>query len=110
MKPLLHQVMPLFGIDSSGWSDCCNTKLYEAERGSVNWHADSKQSFQGSKQPITILSMSLGGARLFEVRAKHNNKQLRSVVMEGQLLVTEAATQRQYQHRVPSATTRRRPG
>ncbi|CAE7213955.1 ALKBH2 [Symbiodinium sp. CCMP2592] len=64
--------------------NCCNINLYRDGRDSVGWHTDDEELFEGGYKDITILSLSLGATRTFEVKkqpgwiTKHNQERTRS--------------------------------
>jgi len=69
MVQLMSEVMPFCGFTSIGeWPDCCNLNLYTDGASTVGWHSDDEALFQGRYQDITIISMSLGVPRTFELR------------------------------------------
>ncbi|CAE7023242.1 ALKBH3 [Symbiodinium natans] len=48
--------------------NCCNINLYRDGHDSVGWHTDDEELFEGGYKDITILSLSLGATRTFEVK------------------------------------------
>lgn len=72
---------------------------------SVGWHSDDESLFQGKFRDITIISLSLGVKRKFELRSnwpEAGERSLRPLVLsKGDLMTMEGMVQKHYQHRVP---------
>lgn len=85
----------------------CNLYLYQDGGAGVALHADDEGLFQGKARHICIVSLSLGAARLFEVRGQWPGAPIHRVMLENRdLLTMEGAAQQRYEHRVPrSAAT-----
>jgi alkylated DNA repair dioxygenase AlkB len=100
MDELLGEIMPLLGATSRAqWPDSCNLNLYEGGKNSVNWHADDENIFQGKKQDIMIVSLTLGADRTFSIGTQHREE--KAVILgDGDLCTMEGAFQRYYQHAV----------
>mmetsp|Transcript_136005 Transcript_136005/g.322259 ORF Transcript_136005/g.322259 Transcript_136005/m.322259 type:complete len:396 (+) Transcript_136005:56-1243(+) len=102
-------------VAASGLStqpNCCNINLYRDGHDSVGWHTDDEELFEGGYNDITILSLSLGAARTFEVkhqpcalngpRKSHKGPAETSFVCRnGDLCTMEGKFQRHYLHAVP---------
>ena len=58
--------------DEAKWANSCNVNLCQTGKECVAWHSDNEAIFQGMNRNITIVSLSLGTSRLFEVRRKAN--------------------------------------
>merc|ERR1711879_1035414 len=106
MVSLMEAVMPYCGItDQESWPSSCNLNLYEDGGASVGWHADDESLFQGKFQDITIISLSLGVKRKFELRMNWpdtGEKAVRRMLLgNGDLMTMEGMVQKHYQHRVP---------
>lgn len=107
MVNLMSEVMPTCGINSMmEWPDCCNLNLYVDGNHSVGWHADDESLFQGKHQDITIVSLSLGISRRFEIRynwpeTAEEDDAMCIVLNNGDLMTMEGMTQKHMQHRVP---------
>eukprot|EP00931_Biecheleriopsis_adriatica_P097990 TRINITY_DN7188_c0_g1_i1.p1 TRINITY_DN7188_c0_g1~~TRINITY_DN7188_c0_g1_i1.p1 ORF type:complete len:469 (+),score=98.64 TRINITY_DN7188_c0_g1_i1:78-1409(+) len=105
MKKLMQWIMPCCGIyDPSDWPNSCNLNLYEEGNMSVGWHADDEQLFQGKFRDCTIISLSLGSTRSFEVRANYSEDSSQNVNLmlgDGDLCTMEGMVQKYFQHRVP---------
>eukprot|EP00439_Symbiodinium_sp_Y106_P083189 s1076_g23.t1 len=94
--------------------NCCNINLYRDGRDSVGWHTDDEETcaelFEGGYKDITILSLSLGATRTFEVKkqpgpgAKGNGKSHKGPaeasfeVRHGDICTMEGMFQRHYLH------------
>ena len=83
-----------------GWPDSCNANLCETGEEFAGAHADDKDLFQGRHQPITIISMSLGGPRSFEIRAG-GTVVWKELLFPGDLLAMEGTTQQHLKHSAP---------
>mmetsp|Transcript_139015 Transcript_139015/g.432499 ORF Transcript_139015/g.432499 Transcript_139015/m.432499 type:complete len:354 (-) Transcript_139015:132-1193(-) len=106
MIELMEAVMPFCGLRGQGrWPNCCNLNLYEDGGMSVGWHADDEDLFQGKASDCPIISLSLGQARTFELRARGAGDDApaasRVLLRSGDLMTMEGLTQKHYQHRVP---------
>lgn len=105
MVSLMEWIMPCCGInDSSQWPNSCNLNLYEGGDMSVGWHADDEQLFQGKFRDCKIISLSLGAARSFELRANWSSSDdatLNLMLGDGDLCTMEGMVQKYFQHRVP---------
>jgi alkylated DNA repair dioxygenase AlkB len=77
--------------------------LYRDENDSVSWHADDEPEL--GPDPV-IASLSLGAARVFELRPKRKRTphQSRKILLEhGSLLVMGSGVQCDWEHRLPKA-------
>merc|ERR1712087_710565 len=105
MEEILQTYMPLCGLSKEQWPNSCNLNLYEDGSMSVGWHADDEKLFSGRFTDIRIISLSLGGARSFELRTidveERESKNCRLVLSDGDLCSMEGLTQKYYHHRVP---------
>jgi len=106
MISLMRTVMGCCGLHNpSEWPNCCNVNLYEDGGMSVGWHSDDESLFQGKFRDITIISLSLGVKRKFELRSnwpEAGERSLRPLVLsKGDLMTMEGMVQKHYQHRVP---------
>lgn len=107
MTQLMRAVMPCCGLlgDASTWPGSCNVNLYEDGGMSVGWHSDDERIFQGKFQDIRIISLSLGAARKFELRAnwpaEGENPVRQMRLGDGDLCTMEGMVQKHFQHRVP---------
>lgn len=103
MEALLEEVMPFCGLET--WPDSCNVNLYEDGGASVGWHSDDERLFQGNFRDITIISLSLGVARNFELRLnwpeEEEPRQWQLTLGSGDLMTMEGMCQKHFQHRVP---------
>lgn len=98
--------MPLCGFsDSSSWPNSCNLNLYENGSHSVAWHSDDERLFQGRLRDCTIISLSLGHARSFQLKRRCSfEKPIKILLSGGDLCTMEGMTQKYYVHRVPKET------
>eukprot|EP00927_Polykrikos_kofoidii_P077090 TRINITY_DN74077_c0_g1_i1.p1 TRINITY_DN74077_c0_g1~~TRINITY_DN74077_c0_g1_i1.p1 ORF type:complete len:713 (+),score=96.65 TRINITY_DN74077_c0_g1_i1:109-2247(+) len=106
MSQLLQLTMHQCGKDDPAtWPDSCNLNLYEDGGKSVGWHADDEALFQGKFRDVTIISLSLGVTRTFELRPnwpEEGEIHLRDMKLgNGDLMTMEGMLQKHYQHRVP---------
>jgi len=106
MVELMQSVMPLCGFPTQDmWPTSCNLNLYEDGGMSVGWHSDDESLFQGKFRDVRILSLSLGVARRFDLRANwpgDGERPLRPLMLgNGDLCTMEGMTQKHFQHRVP---------
>merc|ERR1711959_496187 len=103
---LMSVIMPLAGIpDMSQWPNSCNLNLYDDGGMSVGWHSDDESLFQGKFQDISIISLSLGVTRTFELRknwpTEEEDTVSRMSLNSGDLMTMEGMLQKHFQHRVP---------
>lgn len=75
---------------------------YENEKDSVGWHADNEPEMSHEH---SIASLSLGAARIFEMR-KDKGLIHRIELEHGSLLVMRPGMQREWKHQVPKAKER----
>merc|ERR1719171_772285 len=72
---------------------------------SVGWHADDEPLFQGKFSDCSIISLSLGAMRTFEIRVNHpedgERPLIKTKLRSGDLLTMEGMLQKYYQHRIP---------
>ena len=48
----------------------CNINFYENEKAGVGWHSDDEELFQGKWKQCSIISLSLGATRIFQIKIK----------------------------------------
>lgn len=106
MLQIMGVMMPLCGLPNmQQWPTCCNLNLYQDGGMSVGWHSDDERLFQGKFQDIRIISLSLGAARTFELRAnwpEEGEQPLCKMTLgDGDLATMEGMLQKHFQHRVP---------
>lgn len=107
MTQLFQAIMPSCGmLNDWQWPDACNVNLYEDGSHSVGWHSDDERLFQGKFRDITILSLSLGTKRKFELRLnwpEDGERPAKRMVHlgNGDLMTMEGMLQKHFQHRVP---------
>ena len=99
--------MPLCGLTNRAtWPNSCNLNLYDGLSDAVGWHADDEEIFATSSGERTIISLSLGQARRFELRKKLGNGTVHRVSLgAGDLCTMSGHTQTFYEHRVPPQGT-----
>merc|ERR1712060_614764 len=102
----MNVYMPYCGfVDPATWPDSCNANLYENGSQAVGWHSDDEPLFQGLRQDIRILSLSLGQRRTFVIRKNWpEDGEVSSYKMflgNGALCTMEGMLQKHFQHRVP---------
>lgn len=103
MDTVMATCMPLCGLsDASVWPNSCNVNYYTDGSEGIDWHADDEPLFQGQVQDCSIISLSLGQERHFEVRLNAQSAPLcRLSLRSGDLCTMEGHFQQHYQHRVP---------
>ena len=75
----------------------CNANLYRDGQQYVNWHADNETQ-------ILIISLSLGGTRVFQLRRKEDKEPMHEVLLhDGDICTMEGCCQKFYMHRIPQA-------
>ena len=106
MGGLRHQVtssMP--AIEGGRVPNAVNCNLYEGHADSVGWHADDEPLFDAVQNWATIISLSLGESRLFQIRDAVGA--IRSTTLNsGDILVMHGAVQKHFVHRVPPGEAR----
>jgi len=81
--------------------DSCNINRYCHLRDSVGWHRDNEMLFQAVETESTIISISLGASRYFDVRDIDSKTEQNSFLLEhGDLMTMEGAFQKYYEHRI----------
>jgi hypothetical protein len=105
MCEILMAIMPLCGIAKPDWPNSANLNYYAEGQQAVGWHADDEKLFQGACADTTIISLSLGSTRNFEIMAKvaHSNGQFASKTIalhDGDLLTMEGMCQKHFSHRI----------
>ena len=106
MENLMTEVMPLCGVhDRSLWPHACNLNFYRSGASSVDWHADSEPMFQGLHRSISIISLSLGAPRTFQLKGWWHRANVQEIQLrDGDLCTMEGRTQYFYKHRVPKGS------
>lgn len=111
MREVMATYMPFYGLNSvDEWPDCCNVNLYDDDNASVGWHSDDEALFQGLHVDIRILSLSLGCARKFQIKANwleagEADAPGKVLLSDGDLCTMEGMFQKHYMHRVPRGGT-----
>jgi len=101
MFDIMKVCLPLCGLPKrEQWPNSCNLNLYVDGGHSVGWHADNESLFQGTKQDIRIISLSLGQTREFALQAR-GCEMHKLNLNNGDLCTMEGLTQKHYRHRVP---------
>ena len=99
LNDLMDVVMPQCGLlEKQDWPNSCNVNYYEKHGDLVGPHADNEDLFQGAKQQITIISLSLGGTREFVVYTAARQPLGSILLRNGDLLAMEHWTQAQLKH------------
>lgn len=107
MFEVMRIYMPLCGFaEQSKWPNSCNLNLYENGSQSVGWHADDEALFQGLRNDIRILSLSLGQRRKFRLKKTWPQEGEEPdchtfMLSSGMLCTMEGMVQKHYQHCVP---------
>lgn len=83
-----------------GSLNSCLVNVYRDGRDSMGWHADNEPELRG-----TIVSVSLGAPRTFQLREGWGNGPIRSIVLtHGSVLTMTVESQRRWIHGVPKET------
>ena len=81
--------------------NCCNINLYENGNEIVPWHSDDEALFNGLWEKCTIISLSLGASRTFQIKRKRGRNPVRSIVLNnGDLLTMEGMFQKFLKHQL----------
>jgi len=101
MRDVMKVVMPLCGLaDPDSWPNCCTMNRY-SPKAECDWHADDDEIFEGTKRNCSIISLSLGSKRVFELRRiGEKNTACKFDLNGGDLCTMEGMTQKFYQHAV----------
>ena len=79
-----------------------NFNKYESGDQSLGFHSDGEELFKDIHGKATIVSISFGASRLFEIKQMYSSKADWSVMLnEGDILIMFGKTQLYYQHGVP---------
>ena len=105
MQALMNDVMPKCDVDPYDWPNSCNLNRYDDENDSVGWHSDNEDLFQGTKECIRIISLSLGAPRTFAVKGNRNYRgpvsEVQLTLFHGDLLTMDGMMQKHFLHTVP---------
>ena len=102
LDTLESYIMPECGLlDRTQWPDSCNANHYTSGKDSVGPHYDDEDLFQGWHQDITIISLSFGGTRAFELR-QNKNLVWEHKLNAGDLVAMEQGTQKLLKHGAPA--------
>ncbi len=83
--------------------DAVNGNLYRDHNATVGWHADDEVLFDATNQWATILSVSLGESRQFQMKGQEGA--VRTIDLDSwDLLAMHGLMQKHFRHRVPSGT------
>jgi alkylated DNA repair dioxygenase AlkB len=74
----------------------CLANWYRDGNDSMGWHADRERELRDS-----IVSISLGASRTFQLREGLKGKALSTKLQHGSILLMTVASQHRYSHRVP---------
>ena len=87
-----------------GTPDSVNVNLYPSGMSSLNWHSDDERLFDAVNNDASIISLSFGAARNFQIREKLGNHQFGPAasicLAAGDVLCMSGRFQRHYQHKV----------
>ena len=79
----------------------CNANYYGTGADMVGWHADNEPIFNAVHQDALIISLSLGGTRVFSFRPNENPGEVQELSLKnGDLCTMEGLMQKHYQHAV----------
>ena len=81
----------------------CNINFYENENACVGWHSDDEELFQGKLIKCSIISLSLGASRIFQIKNKRTQIITKKKLHNGDLITMEGMFQKFFQHRVPKS-------
>ncbi len=91
-------------VESGSPSNCINCNQYHDGTDLVGWHADDEIPFDAVENDATIISLSLGETRKFQVKDSHDT--IRSIdLAAGDLLVMHGRVQKHFWHRVQQSDT-----
>ena len=91
--------MPQCGLpEPSQWPTSCNLNYYESANDAAGAHADDEPLFEGKQREITIISLSLGGARDFSISSPSRAPLAKLPLSSGDLMVMEHWTQALVKH------------
>ncbi len=104
---LSNRVMEICGL--GGYMVCgINANKYDNGAQNLWWHADDERLFKTPSQSTTIVSLSIGSPRDFELKKNFSiksNDTFKVVnIGSGDLLVMTGAFQQHWQHRIPPNT------
>lgn len=101
-REIQNEVMGKLGIPLRNQPNSCNVNLYYNQRASVGWHSDNEAIFQSKFRDCTIISLSLGASRRFEVKRMGTEEPEKEIWLNnGDLMTMEGLFQKYYLHRVP---------
>ena len=99
LDDLMDIVMLQCGLlDKQGWPTSCNVNYYEQPGDMVGAHTDNENLFQGTKQQITIISLSLGGTREFLMYTAARQPLGSVLLRNGDMIAMEHWTQAHLKH------------
>ena len=81
----------------------CNINLYENGNNYVQWHSDDEPLFNGLAENCTIISLSLGASRTFQIKMKKGGRGRivsSTVLDDGDILTMEGMFQKYLKHRL----------
>ena len=68
LRDLKTECMPKCGLEPSQWPNNCNVNLYNHGKMAVGWHADDEPLFGNTTANCSIISISFGTLRRFELQ------------------------------------------
>ncbi len=91
------------GIEDGRPPDGANFNMYRDESDSVGWHADDEPLFDAVRREASILSLSLGDTRAFEVKRRGGKDCDGDELLlgAGDAYLMHGLVQRHFVHRVP---------
>ena len=78
----------------------CNANLYEDGNDFVAWHSDDETLFNSKHEDCTIISLSLGATRNFEILHKKSKKTWKKALKNGDILTMEGMFQKFLKHQI----------
>ncbi len=90
-------------VESGVCPNAANFNLYRLGSHSVGWHADDEALFDAVDLEATIISLSLGASRTFELKQRKaaDDEAMRLDLRTGDLAAMHGLVQRHYLHRIP---------
>jgi alkylated DNA repair dioxygenase AlkB len=106
IKELCEQVKLVFNYDAA--PNAINFNEYKSGSNSLGWHADDEHLFIDRDGNTTVLSLSIGATRLFQLlRNEAPESESKDIDLEdGMFLEMSKKTQLFYQHQVPPSRLR----
>jgi alkylated DNA repair dioxygenase AlkB len=101
MDELCQQIQQVFKYDAA--PNAINFNEYKSGSNSLYWHADDEELFIDKQGNTTVLSLSVGATRLFQLlrNGSSENDTMDIELEDGMFLEMAGKTQLHYKHQVP---------